>query len=121
MSGWREMSQNSISDAGSWKPMRTEHSADKLPAGRGRYLLWLEPPLVSGSGHWVHFSWVEESFCIRDYINGVSRRQDPKTDASEIWRKAKDRIHCRGELHKPVQDFEFWKRKLKELTEDRPL
>ena len=107
---------------GGWKPMRTESSAEDLglPGKRGRYLLWLDPPLISGSPHWVHFSWMEESFCIRDYINGMERRQEPNINATQIWRSAKNRIPCRGYLYKPVTEFDFWKHKLEELTKSNP-
>ena len=105
-----------------WKPMRMESSEgdSSLPGARGRYLLWLESPLISGPPHWVHFSWMEESFCLRDYINGVQRRQDPSTNATQVWRSAKSRICCRGEYYKPVEDFEFWRRTLEELTKNNP-
>ena len=103
---------------GPWKPMRTEFSGggSSLPGVRGRYLLWLESPLISGDPHWVHFSWMEESFCIRDFLRGMERRQDHGVNATQVWQSAKGRIPCKGELYKPVQDFEFWKRKLEDLT-----
>ena len=119
MTAWKSMSQHIT---GGWKSMRTESSAkdSNLPGSRGRYLLWLEPPLISGRPRWVHFSWMEESFCIRDYINGMERRQDPTINATQVWRSAKHRIPCRGELYKPVEEFDFWKRKLEELLKTNP-
>ncbi len=119
MSDWKPMGPKSA--VGDWKPMRTisEGAGDSfLPGARGRYLLWLEPPMVTGDPHWVHFSWREESFCIRDFINGRERRQDPTLNATQVWRNAKRRIPCKGELYKPVEDFDFWKRKLEELSKE---
>jgi hypothetical protein len=107
---------------GVWKPMRIASSGKSatLPGKRGSYLLWLEPPLISGSSRWVHFSWVEESFCLRDFIKGQKRNQDPETNASQIWRSAKARVPCRGKLYRPIQDFEFWKQELQKRTTTNP-
>ena len=118
MSAWKSMN---LPDA-SWKPMRKESVGENapLPGARGRYLLWLEPPLISGNPRWVHFSWMEESFCIRDFVAGMERRQDPSINATQVWRSAKGRVTCRGELYRPVQDFEFWRRKLEEFTKTNP-
>ena len=89
-----------------------------LPSARGRYLLWLEAPLLSGGPHWVHFSWADESFCIRDFTKGMERRQDQCISATQVWQSAKSRIPCMGELCKPVQDFEFWKQKLDRMNQE---
>jgi hypothetical protein len=105
----------------SWKQMRIRGvgPGNSPPGDRGRYLLWLEPPLVEGEGHYVHFSWKQESFCIRDYIQHLERRQAPGSSAADIWEAASDRIPCKGELYVPVENFEFWIEKLTELTERR--
>ena len=120
METWKSMDQR---EGGSWKPMRAESSDQedsKMPGKRGRYLLWLEPPIISGRGRWVHFSWWEESFCIRDFISGMQRRQDSHTTATQIWKSAKRRIPCVGDLFHKIGDFEFWKRKLEDLTKTNP-
>src|SRR5690242_83886 len=106
-----------------WQKMRIpgsgEGQAESLPGDRGRYLLWLEPPWVEGDGHYVHFSWKEDSFCIRDYIRQVERRQDQDSTALDIWKAAVDRIPAKGELYVPVENFQFWTAKMIELTENR--
>jgi hypothetical protein len=104
-----------------WHKMRirTEAPENSLPGDRGRYLLWLDPPHVQGEGHWVHFSWMEGSFCIRDFIKQCERRQEPGLTSTNIWAAASDRIPCKGELYVPVENFEFWVKKLNELTENR--
>jgi hypothetical protein len=105
----------------SWQKMRIPGAGagDSLPGDRGRYLLWLEPPYVEGEGRYVHFSWKEGSFCLRDYIQHLERRQGRDTTALDVWRAAQDRIPAKGELYVPVENFEFWTAKLKELTERR--
>jgi hypothetical protein len=114
-----------------WKPMRpvstggTGGSETGLPGARGRYLLLLDPPFVQGEPHWVHFSWAGESFCIRDFINTVEMRQGTYS-ASDVWKAAKGRIPCttnspHGDLHVPVTNFEFWQKKLQEISAERDL
>jgi hypothetical protein len=103
-----------------WKKMRipgVQHE-ESLPGDRGRYLLWLEPPNVVGEGHYVHFSWKDGSFCIRDYINQSERRQSPGVTATDIWKAASDRIPAKGELYVPVENFDFWTAKIIEQTEN---
>jgi hypothetical protein len=103
----------------SWTKMRIPGGGQSgsLPGDRGRYLLWLEPPYVDGEGHYVHFSWKGGSFCIRDYIRQVERRQDRAYTAADIWKAASNRIPAKGELYVPVENFEFWTAKMTELTE----
>lgn len=104
----------------SWQKMRIPGvgQGESLPGHRGRYLLWLEPPYVEGEGHYVHFSWKEGSFCIRDYIAQMERRQDDSgVTATDIWKAASHRIPAKGELYVPVEKFEFWTAKLTELSE----
>ena len=105
----------------SWQKMRIPGAGAgvDLPGDRGRYLLWLERPHVQGEGHYIHFSWKEDSFCMRDYIQQVVRRQDAGTKALDIWKAASSRIPAQGELYVPVENFEFWTVKLIELTEGR--
>ena len=103
----------------SWQKMRipVAGAAEDLPGARGRYLLWLESPNVQGEGHYAHFSWKDVSFCLRDYIKQVERRQDANTNALDIWKASSSRIPAKGELYVPVENFEFWTAKLTELTE----
>jgi hypothetical protein len=96
-------------------------SSGGLPGVRGRYLLWLEPLLVTGDAHWVHFSWMEESFCIRDFLMGLERRQDATLTATAIWQHAKSRIPCKGDLYHQVADVAFWRDRLEHLTKTRPV
>jgi hypothetical protein len=104
-----------------WRKMRIPggRQGDPLPGDRGRYLLWLEPPVVEGAGHFVHFSWKEEAFCIRDYLHQIELRQYRGATALDIWKAASERIPAKGELYIPVDNFEFWTAKLGELTESR--
>lgn len=92
----------------------------RLPGSRGRWLLWLEPPLITGSPRWVHFSWRGDSFYIRDYLTGMISTNHPNLTAVKVWQSAKGRIRCKGELYEPIQNFGFWKQKLEELTESDP-
>lgn len=104
-----------------WQAMRIRGSGDgnSLPGERGRYLLRLEAPMIEGEARYVHFSWKDESFCIRDYMRHRERRQAPGLTPSDVWEAATDRIPCKGELYVPVENFEFWTGKLTELTEKR--
>jgi len=102
----------------SWKKMRRGGEGG-LPSTRGRYLLWLEPPQVENNGHYVHFSWRDGSFCIRDYLEGLESQQSGDVTPSAIWESASDRIPATGKLYVPVKDFDFWTGKLAELTEKR--
>jgi hypothetical protein len=94
----------------------TGSEGESLPSDRGRYLLWLMPPHVSGDGHYVHFSWKGDSFCIRDYVQGLECRQHEEFSILDFWRAAKHRIHATGDLFVPVGDTQFWVAKLKEMS-----
>jgi hypothetical protein len=76
----------------------------------------LSPPWVEGDSHYLHFSWLNESFCLRDYITGAERRQSGDATASTIWQAAEDRIPATGEFFVPVENHEFWTSKLKQLS-----
>jgi hypothetical protein len=103
-----------------WQAMRIRGGGDSsLPGERGRYLLRLEAPMIEGEARYVHFSWKDNSFCIRDYIRQRERRQEPGLTPSGVWEAASDRIPCKGELYVPVDNFEFWTSRLSELTEKR--
>ena len=103
-----------------WQTMRgpSGEQTESLPGIRGRYVRWLEPPHVEGQGHYVHFSWKEDSFCLRDYIQQIERREDGGFTAQDIWKAASDHVPARGELYVPVEDSEFWAAKLSDLTEN---
>src|SRR5689334_1773558 len=91
-----------------WKPMRMASAGKSklLPGKRGRYLLWLEPPFITGRPRWFHFSWVGEAFCLRDYTTGMKRNQDRTTKAADVWQlAAKGRIPCHGNLYRPLSDY----------------
>jgi hypothetical protein len=104
-----------------WQEMRIRGigSGNSLPGERGRYLLWLESPMVEGEARYVHFSWKDVSFCIRDYMRHRERRQAPGFTPQSVWDAATDHIPCKGELYVPVENFEFWTAKLTEMTEKR--
>lgn len=105
----------------SWEkiPIPWGESASSLPRERGRYLLWFEPPLVEGSGRYVHFSWVGDSYCVRDYVNGKQTRGLGDLTGTDLWNAAEDRISCTGELYVTVRNHEFWRNKLIDLSERR--
>ncbi len=87
-----------------------------LPGDRGRYLLRLSAPWVQGESHFVHFSWLNESFCIRDYMQKIERRQSGDVTATSIWKAAEERIPATGQFFVPVENHEFWTARLTELS-----
>src|SRR5437899_12601555 len=104
----------------SWEKMKIPgRSGNSLPGDRGRYLLWLEPPLIEEDGHYVHFSWMGESYRVRDYIREQQTRGLRDLTVLDVWNAAKDRRPCTGELHVPIENYEFWMKKLTELSERR--
>ncbi len=107
------------SSTGPWRPLGNETGDDGVPSPKGSAVLFLDPPFVD-DGRFVHFSWQGENFKIRDFVAGRWRREGPDLRiASDVWRAAKERRLCRGDLRVPVSDAEFWGPKLKELTESR--
>ena len=102
----------------SWTPIKggkSSGSPGELPGERGRYLLYLGTPLLPDGPRWVHFSWRGESFCIRDFLKGMERRQEPGLTASDVWRTAQQRKPATGEYFHPVEDVEWWRSALAEL------
>src|SRR5687767_3786170 len=83
-----------------WSPLRTSSAAQgdaapPLPGRRGRYLLYLGPPIIpaiDGKGRYVHVSWRDHAWCIRDYVAGKERREGDDFTIDDIWRRALDRI-----------------------------
>lgn len=109
-----------------WIPLRTRstatgEAAPPLPGRRGRYLLYLGPPAIkaiNGKGRYVHFSWRDGAFVLRDYIAGVERREGPDMTVDLVWRRALDRIPATGKYFVPHSDATFWKVELEQLTEE---
>jgi hypothetical protein len=109
-----------------WGPLRTasagtgkEEDAPPLPGKKGRYILYLGSGIIepfSGMGRYVHVSWSGASYCIRDYVAGVERREGNDLTIEQIWKRALDRIPATGELYVPYKDGKFWKEKLGMLT-----
>ncbi len=110
-----------------WKPLRTESAgtgteednAPPLPGKRGRYLLYLGPPIIraiEGRGRFVHFSWSGESYCIRDFIAGVERREGTDFTVEQVWRRATDRIPATGDYYRPHSEGKFWRETLDDMT-----
>ena len=103
---------------------------------RGSYVLWVGPPLAA-TPRYVHFSWGgpagPEAFKVRDYIGGklqqhggATRQPEPGFSISEcsmsrdeVWAAAEERILARGELFHKVQDFNWWRPRLAEMTRNR--
>jgi hypothetical protein len=101
-------------------PARTiEEGQAELPSTRGRYLIFIGEPILKGPPRWVHFSWRNESFCLRDFRTGVILRQDLTRRVADVWRAATKRKPAIGEYFHPVGDWEWWKGKLAELSEQK--
>jgi hypothetical protein len=92
-----------------------------LPTTRGRYLLVIGEPIVQGEPRWAHFSWRGSSFCLRDFLRGGIRRQDATIQAVDVWRAALRRKPANGEYFHQVGDWEWWRRKLEELSRQEPI
>jgi len=90
----------------------------ELPTTRGRFLILLGEPHLRGRPRWVHFSWRNESFCIRDFLTGAIRRQDTFLQAADVWRAALKRVPAVGEYFHPVGDWDWWRSKLEELSRE---
>lgn len=102
-----------------WTPIRGENPrSSQLPAKRGRYLIRVGKPLLDETKpRWLHFSWLDESFCIRDFVMGRERRQEAGLTASDVWRMAIDRQPATGRYYFPVERTEEWAKALRELDE----
>src|SRR5947207_433313 len=93
-------------------------TSELLPGSRGRAVLILEGDVVGGEALAVHFSWKDSSYCLRDYLNKREVRQDGLgLKPEDLWRMAKQRIACTGELFVPVENADFWTAKLNEITQ----
>jgi hypothetical protein len=106
----------------SWSPMRGNRSitpGNNLPGKRGRYLLKLGAPLVEDGPRWIHFSWLGEAFCLRDYTSEAELRQKPGLTASDVWQQAIDRLPATGKYFLPADDVETWKQLIQELDGTR--
>lgn len=90
----------------------------ELPTTRGRYLLFIGEPILKGRPRWVHFSWRNERFCLRDFLTGSILRQDAILQVTHVWRAALRKKPATGEYFHPVGDWKWWKRKLEELSND---
>ena len=95
-------------------------STSTLPGNRGSYLLCLEEPIVPDGPKWVHFSWLGESFCIRDFLAGRERREEPGLTATDVWRAARRHLAARGQYRVPVTSVDQWRELLEQLSEDDP-
>lgn len=106
----------------SWKPLRGSSKATTpggLPGQRGRYLIYLGPPLLHDGPRWCTFVYRGESFCIRDYLGGQELRQEPGLTASDIWRTAIKKIPATGEYFHPADDVDWWTEALMKLPPAR--
>jgi len=98
--------------------------APPLPGKRGRFLLYLGPPVIKpidGRGRYVHVSWKSRpdgtfAYAIRDFIAGLERRESDDMPIELIWRRALDRIPAKGDLFRPHTDARFWLETLTALT-----
>jgi hypothetical protein len=95
-------------------------SSSDLPSNKGRYLLCLGKPIVPDGPKWVHFSWLGEAFCLRDFLGGMERRQERGLTATDVWRAARKRLPATKEYHVPVTDVDRWMELLEQLSEENP-
>jgi hypothetical protein len=98
-------------------PLRIPEGA-ALPTTRGRYLLYIGEPILQGEPRWVHFSWRDSSFCLRDFLRGGIRRHDATVQAVDVWRAALKRKPADGKYFHQVGDWEWWKTALEQLSEE---
>src|SRR5260370_24094104 len=103
--------------ATAWQSMR-DPSDDRLPGVRGVFAVLLEPPIVAGTRHFVHVSWQGENYVLRDFLQGVERKQGEDLPLDQLWRAAKARIPCKGRLRRTVEDHTFWREALRRLTDE---
>jgi hypothetical protein len=86
--------------------------------------LYLGPPVIKpidGRGRYVHFSWAESpsgriSYCLRDFIVGMERREGDDLTAEQIWRRALDRIPAVGDYYRSHKEGKYWRDTLERLT-----
>lgn len=102
--------------ASTWQAMRNP-SDERLPGVRGVFAVLLGPPIVDGAPRFVHLSWQDENFVLRDFLRGVERKQGDDLPLASLWRTAKVRVPCKGRLRRSVEDHEFWRGELQRLTE----
>lgn len=98
-----------------WKPLGARRSSNsissnELPGQRGVRIIYV-PQIVPN--RYVHFSWRDESFCIRDYIGEREMRQMPDFKALDVWKQHEGPVFSEK---RPVEDVEFWTNKLIEIT-----
>jgi hypothetical protein len=93
-------------------------SEEGVPGDRGVFAILVEPPIVEGPPHFVHLSWQGESYVLRDYLKGVSRKQGKDLDLASVWRSARVRIPCKGRLRRSIDDHAFWEAELRKLTDE---
>jgi hypothetical protein len=102
-----------------WVPLPGAKNANAdlpaLPGKRGRFLLYLAEPILEDGHRWVHFSWVGESFAIRDYLKGRMMRQESGLTASAIWLAARKRLPATGAYYHSASDIDWWIKELKRL------
>jgi hypothetical protein len=93
-------------------------SDEGVSGDRGVFAILVEPPIVEGPPHFVHLSWQGESYVLRDYLKGVSRKQGKDLDLASLWRSARVRIPCKGRLRRSIEDHAFWEAELQKLTDE---
>jgi len=89
----------------------------ELPTTRGRYLILVGEPILSDGPRWAHFSWRGDSFCVRDFLRGRILRDDRTIKAADVWRAALRRKPANGDYFRRVGDWEWWRGKLEELSQ----
>lgn len=101
----------------SWRPM-IDPWGERPPGVRGVFVILLGPPIVDGPRRFVHLSWQDENYVLRDFLRGVEREQGDDLPLADLWRAAKVRIPCKGRLRRSVEDHAFWREELQRLTSE---
>lgn len=98
-----------------WKPMALKSKADSgsLPGTRGSWIVYC-PELCPG--RYVHFSWLNASFKLRNFIDGQVMEQDHDWDAQKVWNHCKDKLKAD---RVPIEDDAFWTQRLTEITRQK--
>ena len=100
-----------------WKSMPMPDEA--IPGPQGQYVLLVGKPIVTGDDRYVHLSWKNESYVLRDFVEGKMRTQAADLLLDQLWRAAKERFPCKGRLRRSVSDAAFWREELRRMTDAR--
>ena len=84
-----------------------------MPGTRGSKIVYC-PELCPG--RYVHFSWLNGSFKLRNFIDGQMLQQDSEWDAHRVWDHCKEIIPAD---RVSVKEDIFWVQRLTEITREK--